>query len=544
MGVDGFEYDETIDVKSLTGSVTIADSIKDLGEVTSFVSVAGANKVSLSTNAQGILLWLGRPTDTGLKELRSGFESAHVWACIDSDRNGLCDVEQARTCFGQGGDWYKGVCCGVDAGYQSCKYIPALNALCGRPTPSSWEWAAVESVCETHRLLECPGGTVFSDGSALFSCGSTISGIVSFGTLKNVTLDKKVHSFLCSNKDVMECAGTEQGCSDSTKPLGTAVPVSVVNVPKTFYCAADGSWTTDLDSKDAQSCAAAGLTWTGTMCCGEADDGNEYYNEQLVSITNYNEFITNKNLANIQGNNILLTQGDSSVTLKGKIQAQIQRLSARKRGTNVYEPCVSLGTEVTVLAAGETLTVTHAGPGVPQPVNSDCTERIINITLMPVYALGGCWAKRAVLSGDFAVPDRVINYHGQFYGCRIIDTSLLGLKDTQTNNLLINNSVLPCGYVLDNARPGAKPHAVCTPSGTWEFINESMGTINKSIAWAGLVNLQGISISGCCKADQCWNGTRCQPLGAFYRLGDAGFVCKLPPTTTSPGAPAPAPVSA
>jgi hypothetical protein len=47
----------------------------------------------------------------------------------------------------------------------------------------------------------------------------------------------------------------------------------------TYYCADDYDWTTDLDIKNQNSCNSAGYAWTGTLCCSEDDDADEYYND-------------------------------------------------------------------------------------------------------------------------------------------------------------------------------------------------------------------------------------------------------------------------
>jgi len=152
-------------------------------------------------------------------------------------------------------------------------------------------------------------------------------------------------------------------------------------------------------------------------------------------------------------------------------------------------------------------------------------------------ALGGCWNKAFIESGEFSVEDRVLNFNGSFNGCRITESDLLSLKDFHTSGWLINNSLRFCGAVLYDAQPGGLPHAVCHPDGIWRFTDAPGGTIEKSIAWPGLVNLTRLNQTGCCAYEQCWNGTRCQPLDAFYRIGDFGFECKLPPPPLPPAQP-------
>ncbi len=79
---------------------------------------------------------------------------------------------------------------------------------------------------------------------------------------------------------------------------------------KTFYCRSDSKFVTDLDTAEAQStCEKAGLTWTGALCCSEADDPHEYYNdpggiggcwdkeyiESVSFVNNTNESVINYN---------------------------------------------------------------------------------------------------------------------------------------------------------------------------------------------------------------------------------------------------------
>jgi hypothetical protein len=169
---------------------------------------------------------------------------------------------------------------------------------------------------------------------------------------------------------------------------------------------------------------------------------------------------------------------------------------------------------------------------------ADDTSEYYNDPKFP-NATGGCWNKMFVRAGEFAVTDRILNYKGKFFGCRlslINDAILLNIKDYHLDNLLIDNSITPCGMVLMDAQPGGMPHAKCQPNGEWMFTDEPGGVINKSIKWAGLVG-PGIALSGCCAPDQCWNGTKCQRLGTYYRIGEEGFICKMLPPTSTPEPP-------
>ena len=70
---------------------------------------------------------------------------------------------------------------------------------------------------------------------------------------------------------------------------GTIPPPSSSST--TYYCRTDSKFVTDLDTpwaqakdaalneKNKKTCEKAGFKWTGTKCCSEDDDPNEYYND-------------------------------------------------------------------------------------------------------------------------------------------------------------------------------------------------------------------------------------------------------------------------
>ncbi|MEM4247046.1 MAG: hypothetical protein QXF14_01865, partial [Candidatus Woesearchaeota archaeon] len=355
----------------------------------------------------------------------------------------------------------------------------SMNAICGKTSDGMWKWAPGDELGEIVDLRGWPNASVVSDGVVLYSCGNQISSYVVpadvyevclkterqrvctpawfgfgescsyqnvcvqktylwrstqvintpatevFGDFRNVVAGSRRHEYSCKDKVVYECSGNTGAFSTNNGiQMGSTNPSFTDEV---YYCASDGDWTTDLDIKDAESCEAAGFTWTGTYCCSEADDVAESYNDPASNAT------------------------------------------------------------------------------------------------------GGCWKKIPILSGDFAVEGRIINYKGRFFGCNITDSSYLALKDYhKPADWLVNNSISYCGAVLLNARYGDFPHAVCQPSGLWKFTDEPGGTIYKRIKWDEKIAPPGIKVGGCCAYDQCWNGMRCVPLGSYYRVLDDGFICKLP----------------
>lgn len=521
----------------------------DLGVIDDYINQSPtSNRFAVESATPGIAVWVDED-GTNLAQKATADPSHHIWACADTNANNICDIDEGsyRTCNENGGDWYKGQCCGIDVttcglvgsiysyttiyvqygpiihggipygGSQNIKSIrtapttghtplqthtlyvkkqsqyvtlvrsaptagytavsaplvyvstipypmfggtkisdititqppatatyaavtlytgTAAGALCGKNAQDQWEWVPIDDIGEIH-TMSCPDAAVVADGVALYHCGTALAGVTqAAGDFRTIQFQNYVHEYSCVDKQFQECGGSFGPFSSTNGyELGTTNPALL----EIQYCASDGDWTPDLDIKDEPSCTAAGLGWTGGMCCSEADDPGEYYNDRASAAT------------------------------------------------------------------------------------------------------GGCWNQVRYLSGDFTVPERVLNYRGQFWGCKITDNSLLALRDTHTNDPLVNNSLLPCGMVLENAQPGGLPHARCSHDGTWDFTSELGGTINKSIAWTTLVNLSaGLSRWGCCNYNQCWNGTSCQNAGAFYRIGEAGYTCQLPPTEilgTPPTAP-------
>jgi len=459
----GFAYLEARMVPILlTARLSPEDEPENLGLISDLVDPApGSTHFRVATTTPNTLVWAGYDTDYTKKLTTDPDGDEAVWACIDTNGNSLCDVNEnaARTCWDAGFDWYQGKCCGRDyagcqfvgaiqngtmrvctpaprerpGGRETCVNVPTfanINSTCGRNAAGEWEWAPLSEPGEIHEFFGCAeNSSLVSDGKKVWQCGSgTLFGDASaMNVFAGVNLSGETHEYFCENKTITECGGRQAFASINTRETGD---VKVFNTSSLQYCASDGDWTTDLDVKDEDSCEAAGFFWTGSMCCSENDDRGEYYNDPLA--------------------------------------------------------------------------------------------------LTATAGRGGCWNKTYVESGRFAVQNKVINYRGKFFGCRL-NTTVLLLKDSHTDETLINNSLGVCGEVLNNAVPGHQyPHAVCNPQGVWEFTKELMGELQKTIKWSALINMSGIRQAGCCAFDQCWNGTRCQPLDAFYRINDRGFVCNLP----------------
>lgn len=105
---------------------------------------------------------------------------------------------------------------------------------------------------------------------------------------------KVTSDYLCSNGTIAECCG-DLSCNSLVggeayggvrKTTGAFFKLTNTTYNTTYYCADDMDWATDLDNKSQNSCEKAGFTGTGSKCCSEADDPNEYYNDNVSGCWN------------------------------------------------------------------------------------------------------------------------------------------------------------------------------------------------------------------------------------------------------------------
>ncbi|MAE42756.1 hypothetical protein CMO93_03220 [Candidatus Woesearchaeota archaeon] len=167
------------------------------------------------------------------------------------------------------------------------KWIPCSNTPF-RKTVNSHEYfcAGTSMECESTfwkpRTSEMEEGDVFTQTS---NCGNTRTAI---GT-KCVSCDpeeeqqnqsQEQDDFYESLKgSIAECCGSRV-CVSRNDGRRLTSGKSVKSNEITYYCASDSIFTFDLDeSTQQQTCEGANLIWTGTLCCSEDDDPEEYYND-------------------------------------------------------------------------------------------------------------------------------------------------------------------------------------------------------------------------------------------------------------------------
>lgn len=78
------------------------------------------------------------------------------------------------------------------------------------------------------------------------------------------------------------------GAGDGSNPALAVLDTKMSLVSPTIaYCAQDGTWAFDLDTKGKATCESAKLTWTGSRCCGEAGSKPEYYADPIPLNTQF-----------------------------------------------------------------------------------------------------------------------------------------------------------------------------------------------------------------------------------------------------------------
>ncbi len=141
--------------------------------------------------------------------------NAEVFACLDTNRNRVCDSEDAQDCLDDLGDWYKGVCCGaeVDPAVQDCSgYNVDIKAVCGKNEKDENEWAPLDFNGEIFNF-NCPDshkGQFFSKNDTFLSCKTSVFNSIlldqAVPDTKNIFLLKN-HEYRCFGNDIYECGG-------------------------------------------------------------------------------------------------------------------------------------------------------------------------------------------------------------------------------------------------------------------------------------------------------------------------------------------------
>lgn len=223
------------------------------------------------------------------------------------------DSSGACACIA-GTDWNtRAKCCGDDD--DDCGKISS-GVLCNiDANAESANWIASSSFSGDIRYVGCIGKEYVSDGTTWINCD-------------NVFWRKTIGSseYMCIGKgreSIVECCG-DSSCNSRVDGKRTTTGQSVIAKDgKTYYCGPDRKFTINLDvpnsqisnkaltTKNKAICEKAGFTWTGTKCCSEADDPNEYYNDPdgLGGCWN-KEFIKSVNFLKSTGDSVASYNGE------------------------------------------------------------------------------------------------------------------------------------------------------------------------------------------------------------------------------------------
>ncbi|MEA3514932.1 MAG: hypothetical protein U9R34_05625 [Nanoarchaeota archaeon] len=177
-----------------------------------------------------------------------------------------------------------------------------------------WQWIMAQGAQGGIIDIECFGKSAVSDGNNWHVCKSPNSLIHDEAVSEPITIPQDnlidftetrlniaEHHFLCYDDGIRgriaECTGEDNPHSTISAIYspgkGTRLETgeSIQTGGVTYYCTTYSELQTDLDNIDddrdptgescneAKSPAGEPLIWTGSLCCGEADDGEEYYND-------------------------------------------------------------------------------------------------------------------------------------------------------------------------------------------------------------------------------------------------------------------------
>ncbi len=241
-------------------AVTQQDEAKSLGAVEDLIDTANLKKIQAISSNPEVMLWLGGPDDFTRSETDTFGDT--LFACTDLDQNKKCDFVEAEKCQTDGGDFYRGKCCGVDFQCGQAQTFGSRTAFCGRTANNASQWVTPEEAGEIHDF-GCPKEQSVHTGAEIKHCGSD--------TTFTITKGDATHEYFCRNETLTECGAKSPFSSINRIKLGQKFLGE--------YCASDGDFAIDIDPKDADTCAAAGFKYTGSKCCMEPEDKPEFYND-------------------------------------------------------------------------------------------------------------------------------------------------------------------------------------------------------------------------------------------------------------------------
>ncbi|MBS3176873.1 hypothetical protein J4457_06585 [Candidatus Woesearchaeota archaeon] len=140
--------------------------------------------------------------------------------------------------------------------------------------------------------VDCGNLDIVASPTTWYRCGSFNTGVSNANAMSNFQelsiQNIRNHGYACAQSNIYECKNATESfywtsSGAKQKSVGNMVKnVSQNPVDREFYCTEKSTWASDLDGQFPEACRAAGFTWTGTMCCSEQADQDEYYNDPIT----------------------------------------------------------------------------------------------------------------------------------------------------------------------------------------------------------------------------------------------------------------------
>jgi hypothetical protein len=138
---------------------------------------------------------------------------------------------------------------------------------------------------------------------------------------------------------------------------------------------------------------------------------------------------------------------------------------------------------------------------------------------------GVCVNNQVISQGSVTgIEQDILIHNGAYYFCN--EQRTLGYTGTTTivdfPGVQINEKGF-CGAPLLNVKPtGADKNAICTPQGTWQFVEFTQTSVVEQTGWMPTTaQIQ----TGCCPTNMCWDGNQCRASGHFVSFGGKGYRC-------------------
>lgn len=343
-----------------------------------------------------------------------------------------------------------------------------------------------------------------SDGSVFHECARTqwIMPIEDLDMTKTYPNDSlTAHDYLCFlpentpieiNGSISECQGNqtyyyrerETGYTDRVSALRKDNSTGNTTC---YFCTTDARWDPDIDDNDEQTCGSNGV-WTGTHCCGEACDNNEYYNDDVNGYMDWTDM--------------------EEEEIEDYLDDSAGCWDAYPIYNNEYALCTITDDDGDLHEDQEILEVINVnGTFHGCAIDDDYVESIRNPYASAPFSY--------ILEGE----DPLKPYNGSFtnlYDFFGRDAQTIGCNTTQ-GIIDENDDLLDIEETLAGISSGVimTDHEYCAQVGdylcsyeeVWKYNEIVNNTYLKHIAW--IPEEEPTIRGGCCKELQCWNGTSC-----------------------------------